>query len=153
MSAWKKQAVPLVFLEIAMQSIIKENGNMKRIMAIDARVQRWMTDAWNPINERRIDDKKAMHITVQASAQIQTKLAKYWANGVQTVSELPNAMLVIAEDSLRRMPPNNKERRKAWGYLVSALYDLCLVADPDLTDNVGQERGIEIAGMVMREAA
>lgn len=153
MSAWKKQAVPLVFLEIAMQSVTKENGKMRRIKAIDKRVQHWMTEAWKPVNEKRIDDKKAMHITVQASAQIQTALAKYWVNGVQTVSELPNAMLVIAEDSLRRMPPNNKERRKAWGYLVAALYDLCLVADPDLTDNVGQERGIEIAGMVMEVAA
>jgi len=153
MSAWKKQAVPLVFLEIAMQSITKENGHMKRIKAIDARVQRWLEDAWKPVNEKRIDDAKALHITVQSAAQIQAKLAAYWKGGVQTVSELPNAMLVIAEDSLRRMPANNKKRRKAWGYLVTALYDLCQVADPELTDNVGQERGLEIAGMVMEVAA
>jgi len=151
MSAWKKQAVPLVFLEIAMQSITKENGHMKRIKAIDTRVQRWLGDAWKPVNEKRgrINDIKALHITVQSAAQIQTKLAAYWKGGVKTVSELPNAMLVIAEDSLRRMPANNKERRKAWGYLVAALFDLCQVADPELTDNVGQERGLEIAGMVM----
>jgi hypothetical protein len=155
MSAWKKQAIPLVFLEIAMKSITKENGHMQRIKAIDTRVQRWMKDAWKTINEKRgrIDDAKAMHITVQSAAQIQAKLAAYWDGGVQTVSELPNAMLVIAEDSLRRMPTNNKYRRRAWGYLVTALFDLCKVADPELADSVGQDRGIEIAEMVMEVAA
>ena len=36
MSAWKKQAVPLVFLEIGMNAVIQTNGHLTEIRRIQA---------------------------------------------------------------------------------------------------------------------
>ena len=155
MSAWKRQAVPLVFLEIGMNAVIQANGHLRDIRRIQARVDKWLHTAWQPLREKgRIDDAQAMRVTVKASEAIKQHLASLWRDGgLKTPSELPSAMLAIAEDVRQQLPRNDKARLRAWGYLVTALYDLCQIADPELTDNEGQERGLKIAGLVMREAA
>lgn len=156
MSAWRKQSVPLVFLEICMGAIIKSNGASPVVRRINARVDRWMHECWEPLRARtgRIDDTQAQKVTAQAATAIQKQLSTFWGKGgLKSASELPSAMLVVAEDTYATMcPVKHKGRRRAWSYLIKALFDLCLAADPELTDNAGQERGIAIAGMVMREA-
>lgn len=156
MSAWKKQAVPLVFLEIAMDAVLKTNGHNRAVRRIDARVRKWLAEAWKPLNERtgRIDDTAAHRQTIAASKAISDALTRIWGDGgMKTPSELPSAMLVITEDKHAQLPRTNKDRRKAWERLIAATYELCLVADPELVDNEGQERGVMIANIVMREAA
>lgn len=155
MSAWKKQAVPLVFLEIGMNAVIQTNGHLTEIRRIQARVDKWLHECWGPLRERgRIDDHQAQRVTQKAAKAIQAHLASLWRyGGLKSPSELPSAMLVIAEDVRQQLPKNDKARLRAWGYLVTALYDLCRVADPELTDNPGQERGLQIAALVLKEAA
>jgi hypothetical protein len=155
MSAWTKQAVPLVFLEIGTAAVLKTNGHHAAIRRIQARIDRWLHECWQPLRDKgRIDDDQAQRITTKAAASIQDNLSKVWRDGgMKTPSELPSAMLALAEDVRQQLPRNDKKRLRAWGYLVTALYDLCLVADPELTDNLGQERGLQIAAVVLREAA
>ena len=155
MSAWAKQAVPLVFLEIGTAAVLKTNGHHAAIRRIQARIDRWLHECWQPLRDKgRIDDAQAQRVTVKAAASIQDNLSKVWRDGgMKTPSELPSAMLALAEDVRQQLPRNDKARLRAWGYLVTALYDLCLVADPELTDNLGQERGLQIAAVVLREAA
>ena len=155
MSAWKKQAVPLVFLEIGMGAVVQSNGHIAAIRRIQARIDKWLHECWVPLRDRgRIDDTQAQRVTVKAAAAIQGHLAALWRDGgMKTPSELPSAMLAIAEDVRQQLPKNDKARLRAWGYLVAALYDLCQVADPELTDNEGQERGLQIAALVLKEAA
>ena len=155
MSAWTKQAVPLVFLEIGTAAVLKTNGHHAAIRRIQARIDRWLHECWQPLRDKgRIDDDQAQRITTRAAASIQDNLSKVWRDGgLKTPSELPSAMLALAEDVRQQLPRNDRKRLRAWGYLVAALYDLCLVADPDLTDNLGQERGLQIAAVVLKEAA
>lgn len=155
MSAWTKQAVPLVFLEIGIGAVIKTNAHHASVRRIQARIDRWLHECWQPLRDKgRIDDDQAQRITTRAAASIQDNLARVWRDGgLKTPSELPSAMLALAEDVRQQLPRNDKKRLRAWGYLVAALYDLCLVADPDLTDNLGQERGLQIAAVVLKEAA
>lgn len=155
MSAWTKQAVPLVFLEIGTAAVLKTNGHHAAIRRIQARIDRWLHECWQPLRDKgRIDDDQAQRVTAKAAAAIQDNLAKVWRDGgMKTPSELPSAMLALAEDVRQQLPRNDKKRLRAWGYLVTALYDLCQVADPELTDNEGQERGLQIAAVVLREAA
>ncbi len=155
MSAWTKQAVPLVFLEIGTAAVLKTNGHHARVRRIQARIDKWLHECWQPLRDKgRIDDDQAQRITTKAAASIQDNLARVWRDGgLKTPSELPSAMLALAEDVRQQLPRNDKKRLRAWGYLVTALYDLCLVADPELTDNLGQERGLQIAAVVLREAA
>jgi len=155
MSAWTKQAVPLVFLEIGTAAVLKTNGHHAAIRRIQARIDRWLHECWQPLRDKgRIDDDQAQRITTRAAASIQDNLSKVWRDGgLKTPSELPSAMLALAEDVRQQLPRNDRKRLRAWGYLVTALYDLCLVADPDLTDKQGQERGLQIAAVVLKEAA
>lgn len=155
MSAWTKQAVPLVFLEIGTAAVLKTNGHHAAIRRIQARIDRWLHECWQPLRDKgRIDDAQAQRITTKAAASIQDNLAEVWRDGgMKTPSELPSAMLALAEDVRQQLPRNDRKRLRAWGYLVTALYDLCLVADPDLSDNQGQERGLQIAAVVLKEAA
>ncbi len=155
MSAWSKQAVPLVFLEIGTAAVVQTNGHLADIRRIQARIDKWLHECWQPLRDKgRIDDDQAQRITTRAAASIQGNLAKVWRDGgMKTPSELPSAMLALAEDVRQQLPRNDKARLRAWGYLVTALYDLCLVADPDLTDNEGHERGLQIAAVVLKEAA
>lgn len=155
MSAWTKQAVPLVFLEIGINAVIATNGHHAAIRRIQARIDKWLHECWAPLRDRgRIDDTQAQRVTVKAAAAIQGHLATLWRDGgMKTPSELPSAMLAIAEDVRQQLPRNDRQRLRAWGYLVAALYDLCQVADPLLTDNEGQERGLRIAAVVLKEAA
>lgn len=155
MSAWKKQAVPLVFLEIGTSAVIKTNGHIATIRRIQARVDKWLHECWEPLRDRgRTDDHQAHRVTMRAAEAIQGHLASLWSTeGMRTPSELPSAMLAIAEDVRQQLPRNDKARLRAWGYLVTALYDLCRAADPELTDNPGQERGLQIAALVLKEAA
>ena len=76
MSAWKKQAVPLVFLEIGMDAIIKNNGHNPDVRRIHKRVARWLGECWGPLRTKagRIDDDAAMKITVRAAEAIQSRL-------------------------------------------------------------------------------
>lgn len=156
MSAWRKQAVPLIFVDVCMEAVLKSNGHLPVVQRIGARVDRWVHECWEPLRAKagRIDDKQAQKVVERSTAAIHKHLAKFWGrDGVKTVSELPSALLVVVEDTYATMcPVKHKGRRRAWAYLIKALFDLCLAADPDLTDNAGQERGIKIAGMVMREA-
>lgn len=155
MSAWRKQAVPLVFLEIGIGAVVQTNGHLVDIRRIQSRIDKWLHECWTPLRERgRIDDAQAQRVTQKAATAIQDNLASLWRyGGMKTPSELPSAMLAIAEDVRQQLPRNDKARLRAWGYLVTALYDLCQVADPELTDNEGQERGLRIAAVVLREAA
>ena len=154
MSAWKKQAVPLVFLEIGMGAVTSANPSSEAINRVAKRVDTWIDAAWQPIREKgRIDDFQAQRVTVRAAANIKKYLEKAWQDGgIKSPSELPAAMLAIAEDVRQQLPRNDKRRIRAWGYLVVALFDLFKIADPDLSDRAGEDRGLEIAKIVMREA-
>ena len=157
MSAWKKQAVPLVFLEIGMDAIIKNNGHNPDVRRLYKRVSRWLGECWEPLRARsgRIDDDAALKITVKAAEAIQARLTKTWGSaGLTRPVEMPCAMLTVAEDTLASMPKRAKDgRRKACGYLIKALWELCLVTDPEFTDRDGQDRGVKIAEIVMEVAA
>ena len=109
MSARRKQATPLVFLELAMAAVIKGNEHYPVMQRINARVDKWIHEAWKPLRskEGRIDDQQAMRVTSKAANQIHEGLIKFWGNGnIQSQSELPSAMLVIAEDVLAGLPKN-----------------------------------------------
>ena len=157
MSAWKKQAVPLVFLEIGMDAIIKNNGHNPDVRRLYKRFSRWLGECWEPLLAKsgRIDDDAALKITVKAAEAIQARLTKTWGSaGLTRPVEMPCAMLTVAEDTLASMPKRAKDgRRKAWGYLIKALWELCLVTDPEFTDRDGQDRGVKIAEIVMEVAA
>lgn len=157
MSAWKKQAIPLVFLEIGMGAIMKNNGHNPAVRRIHSRVERWISECWGPLRAThgRIDDDAAVKQTVRAASEIQKRLVKTWGPaGLTRPVEPPCAMLTVAEDTLATMPRRKKDgRRKAWGYLIRALWDLCQLVDPDFTDREGQDRGVRIAGIVMEVAA
>ena len=96
-----------------------------------------------------------MKITVRAAESIQARLTKTWGStGLTRPVEMPCAMLTVAEDTLASMPKRAKDgRRKAWGYLIRALWELCQVTDPEFSDRVGQDRGVKIAEIVMEVAA
>lgn len=156
MSAWKKQAVPLVFIEICMGAIMEHNGEKTEIQRVNARVSRWLGECWEPLRAKggRIDDNQAQRVTAKAAGAIQERMRVFWGgDGSNVGAELTNAMLVVAEDTLSGMPKNNAGRSRAWAYLVKALYDLCLLSDPELSDNPGQKRGIKLAEIVLEEAA
>ena len=157
MSAWKKQAVPLVFLEIGMDAIIKNNGHNPDVRRLYKRVSRWLGECWEPLRAKsgRIDDDAALKITVKSAEAIRARLTKTCgAHGLTRPVEMPCAMLTVAEDTLASMPRRAKDgRRKAWGYLIKALWELCLVTDPEFSDRDGQDRGVKIAEIVMEVAA
>jgi len=89
-----------------------------------------------------------MPMTTMPSAHSRNVYASIYAASLST-----SAMLAIAEDVRQQLHRNAKARLRAWGYLVTAIFDLCCVADPSLTDNLGQERGLQIAAVVLKEAA
>ena len=156
MSAWKKQAVPLIFIEICMGAIMEHNGEKAEIQRVNARVSRWLGECWEPLRAKggRIDDNQAQRVTAKAAGAIQERMRAFWGGiGSNVGTELTNAMLVVAEDTLAGMPKNNAGRSRAWAYLVKALYDLCLLSDPELSDNLGQNRGIKLAEIVLEEVA
>lgn len=156
MSAWKKQAVPLIFIEICMGAIMEHNGEKAEIQRVNARVSRWLGECWEPLRAKggRIDDNQAQRVTAKAAGAIQERMRTFWGGiGSNVGTELTNAMLVVAEDTLAGMPKNNAGRSRAWAYLVKALYDLCLLSDPELSDNLGQNRGIKLAEIVLEEVA
>lgn len=52
MSAWKRQAVPLVFLEIGIGAVVQTNGHLAAIRRIQARIDKWLHECWTPLRER-----------------------------------------------------------------------------------------------------
>ena len=155
MSAWKKQAIPLVFIEVAVQALNSDIEGDQRFNRIVQRVDKWLDACWQPLREKggRIDYAYAEKITVAAAAEVQDILGVIWKDGMQSHAEIPSAMLAVAEDTRASMPKGVKpERLHAWHWLIVALFDLFLLFDPDISDDVGYKRGLRIAEAVMGAA-
>lgn len=153
MSAWSKQAIPLVFLEITMNAIRVGNNEHAAVRRIDRRVQRWLGECWDVINgdQRGPAHHKAERKVQAASATLRSVLEKMWPQGIPTPSEVTVAMCIIVSDTRDNMPKKHPARRP-WGYLLKALDDLFLLTDPEITDQRGYERGKIIAAEVLEVA-
>ena len=153
MSAWSKQAVPLIFAETAATAILAANSTSLRVRRIEVRVQRWLQACWDALGSSRHNpaDEKAMRKAVGSAQRIKDALSREWAAGIQTDSEVTVALCIIAEDTLDSMPARHPGRR-AWGYLLRALYDMWQLSDTDETDAHGYERGKRIAARVLEAA-
>ena len=153
MSAWSKQAVPLLFAENAAIAILAANSTSLRVRRIEVRVQKWLRACWDALGSSRHNpaDEKALRKAVGAAKRIKEALSLEWAAGIQTDSEVTVALCIIAEDTLDSMPAKHPGRR-AWGYLLKALYDMWRLSDTDETDAHGYERGKRIASRVLEAA-
>lgn len=154
MSAWSKQAIPLVFLEIVMNAVLVGNNEHAVVRRIDKRVQRWLSDCWGIINSdpRGPAPAKAERKVQAASAELRADLERMWPQGIPTPSEVTVAMCIIVSDTRDSMPKKHPARRP-WGYLLKALDDLFYLTDPNVTDDLGYQRGKTIAAHVLRVAA
>ena len=153
MSAWSKQAVPLIFAETAAVAILAANSTSQRVRSIDARVQKWLQACWDALGSNRHNpaDDKAMRKAVGSAQRIKDALMQEWSAGIQTNSEVTVALCIIAEDTIESMPAKHPGRR-AWNYLLKALYDMLQLSDPHETDTHGYERGKRIAARVLEAA-
>ena len=153
MSSWSKQAVPLLFVENAAGAILAANAARPYVRRIEVRVQRWLQACWDALGSSRHNpaDEKAMRKAVGSAQRIKDALSREWAAGIQTDSEVTVALCIIAEDTLDSMPARHPGRR-AWGYLLKALYDMWQLSDTDETDAHGYERGKRIAARVLEAA-
>lgn len=156
MSAWKKQAVPLVFLEVAMGSLVATNGHIDAVQRVHKAMECAMSSAWSDINRRAYPiSREQQQRTISVSALAMRKeLAKLWMSGVEHVTELPYGMLFVAEEVLRMMPKDRwPEGEKAWRLIACLCLALCRMTDPRFVDLDGTERGESIRNIVMWEAA
>ena len=154
MSAWSKQAVPLIFIEKAALAILAYNNNATT-RRIEARLQKWIQGCWDAVSangKHNPDGHKALRKTFAAGVAIKEALDKEMANGLlETDSEVTVAMCIVAEDTLDSMPAKHPGRR-AWGYMLKALYDMWKLTDPKESDARGFERGKRIAARVLKAA-
>ena len=153
MSAWSKQAVPLIFFEQMMASIVEHNGHRATVRNLNARVEKWLKGCWAVLQaaKHKPDDSKAVAKAQNAAKVISHALIEAWRDGIQTNSEGTVAMVIIAEDTLDSMPVRHPAR-KAWKGLVMALYAMWKVTDPKEADILGYERGKRIARTVLEAA-
>ena len=153
MSAWSKQAVPLIFIEKAALAILSYNHNATT-RRIEARAQKWLQECWNAVNggKGNPDGHKALRKSYGAGVAILDALNKSMARGLtETESEVTVAMCIIAEDTIDQLPAKHQGRR-AWTYLLKVLYDLWKLTDTDESDTRGYERGKHIAATVLEAA-
>lgn len=148
--AFKSQAVPLIFIEVCASAIKAKNFD-RDTLRIMGRIDKWLHECWEPLKKLRVSDESAARIVSQITLKIQQRLSEFWADDRQEYTEVPSAMLAVAEDVFDRLPKNNKQRIKSWRFLIKALYDFLLLIDSELKDNEGQARGCEIADMVSAE--
>ncbi|MDY0274763.1 MAG: hypothetical protein RBR42_04895 [Desulfomicrobium sp.] len=153
MSAWSKQAIPLIFLEITMNAIMVGNQDAAIVRRIDKRVQRWIGDCWSVVNNGKAspDNSQAQRKVQSAAASLKKQLDHEWINGIQSASEVTVAMCIIVSDTRDDMPKKHQGRRP-WGFLLKALDELFLLTDPEVTDQRGYERGKIIAAKVLEAA-
>ena len=153
MSAWSKQAVPLIFFEQMMASIVEHNGHRATVRNINARVEKWLKGCWAVLQaaKHKPDDSKAVAKAQNAAKLISQALIEEWKDGIQTSSESTVAMVIIAEDTLDSMPVRHPAR-KAWKGLVMSLYATWRITDPKESDTRGYERGKRIAARVLEAA-
>ena len=153
MSAWSKQAVPLIFAEKAAGAILAANCVSPQVRRIEVRIQRWLQECWDALgsSRHRPDDAKAVRKAQAAAQSIRDALVREWSAGVQTDSEVTVALCIIAEDTLDSMPAKHQGRR-AWNYLLKAFYDMWALSDTDESDWHGYERGKRIAAKVLEAA-
>ena len=153
MSAWSKQAVPLLFAENAAIAILAANSTSLRVRRIELRIQKWLQACWDALGSSRHNpaDAKAVRKAQAAAQSIRDALLREWSAGVQTDSEVTVALCIIAEDTLDSMPARHPARR-AWSYLVRAFYDMLALSDTDESDWHGYERGKRIAAKVLEAA-
>lgn len=153
MSAWSKQAIPLIFTENAATAILAANCVSPAVRRIEVRIQKWLQACWDALGSGRHNpaDAKAVRKAQAAAQTIRDALLREWCAGVQTDSEVTVALCIIAEDTLDSMPAKHPGRR-AWGYLIKALYDMWRLSDDDESDWHGYERGQRIAAKVLEAA-
>ena len=153
MSAWSKQAVPLIFFEQMMASIVEHNGHRATVRNINTRVEKWLAGCWKVLADakHKPDDSKALNKAQNAAKLISAALIEEWRDGIQTNSESTVAMVIIAEDTLDSMPVRHPAR-KAWKGLVMSLYAAWRITDPKEDDLKGYERGKRIAARVLEAA-
>ena len=153
MSAWSKQAVPLIFVDVTFGAIMRYNSDRAAVRKLDVRIQRWLEGCWEALRnaKHKPEDDKAMKRAISSSERIQSALQKEWTSGVQTQSEITVALCIIVDDTLKSMPQKHPGR-KAWDHLLKALYAAWRITDPKETDTHGYERGKRIAARVLEAA-
>ena len=166
MSAWSKQAVPLIFFEVSFRAIFDSPEHKAalsdrtpveraRIKRLDARLDRWLQACWDALRASKHNpkDEKAEKKAVASARKISLALAGEWNQGVQTDSELTVALCIVAEDTLDAMPASYPpETKKAWERLIKALYDAWEISDPQEEDSLGYERGKVLAQHILEAA-
>ena len=124
-NAWKKQAIPLVFIDVGMNSIKTDDPVF---MELYASTESAVALCWKFLNASkcRIPDDDALKITMKSAERIQKALeSDVWGvSPIKCIGEITNAMVGIADDTLRQMPMNNVERWNAWDKLTSTLAEL-----------------------------
>ena len=156
MSAWTKQAVPLVFMRIAIGSLAETNGHIKAVKRARQVMDLSMAMAWHGLRRRNypVSYERQQRIVSESALAMRDKLARLWASGVEHVTELPYGMLFVAEDVLRMMPQEKMpECARAWRLIACLCLALCKMTDADAIDVNGGKRGDQIRIIVMEEAA
>ena len=159
MGAWKKQSVPLVFIEIARDSIIKANADKIEDMAdVLAKIESEIDGCWSHLRGTvgAVPDKSALRITSGAAERIaKALLSQVWAGGrgVQCIGELTSAMMVIAEDCLKQLPVRKfPQRVTSWRNLTDALDELRVITGTVEVSAECEEIAAKLADIVRAEA-
>lgn len=157
MSAWTKQAVPLVFLRISMGSLASTNGHIRAVKRVHAAMDKALDRAWAALGRQphcQISYEKQQRTVSASSMAMRNELEKLWTSGVEHITELPYGMLFVAEEVLRMMPKGKVPgREKAWSLIACLCLALCRMTDAEFKDLAGTERGESIRNIVMWEAA
>jgi len=152
MSAWSKQAIPLIFIEVSVSAMSSKNKD-NSVERVRNRAYKWIQKCWDQLAENKGNQKddKAMKKAVDSSERIKAQLSKMWRDGLETNSELTVALCIIAEDTIDSMP-KDKQRRYPWLFLLRTLYDMWKLSDPEEAEWKGYLNGKVIASKVMEAA-
>lgn len=143
MSALRKQIVPLLLIEVVLDSIEKNTIDLTVAQGHIDRVRR-AVDAGHASLAAHYDIAR-LNVKPEID-RLQRIVGETWLLDTITTGEIVNACICVAADVAHQAPPSKKP---AWEEIEGSLHELYLLIDPDLEDNPSIDRGVTVGEKFM----
>ena len=155
MSAYRKQAIPLVFVELVRDAMLQTNSEPEFLQAME-RVNGALDACWACIQIKGCDPglARACRMISESYTRMQAAIERtVWERcPTQCGAELLNGLSGIVEDTVFQLPKNKfPERIAAWEQLAAVVYDLCALSEVDEPDDECYRTAAMLADIVRSE--
>ncbi|NCD12897.1 MAG: hypothetical protein EOL93_10135 [Epsilonproteobacteria bacterium] len=152
MASWEKQAIPLIFIEIGLKSIVVgDSGETDKIKNACDNISSCINVCWEFArkSQKNVATKRIIKTSVESAEQIQKCfLDLFGAESCECYLELTNAMSAIADDVFKSIPINKREMRDAWSNLADGCVNLVVLLDAEEVSDECFRKATKIADLV-----